>query len=105
MFNRTLYPEHDSRPERELKQRIYQAVVGGGDVEPRTAVLIALAKATGLLKRAVEKDVRKRHKDRIKKIAEGEAVGKAAKEAVDAMQAAVMVAVILPAVAASTASH
>ena len=99
VFNRTIYPEADSRPEHETIDRVRRAVVGSApEVDPRTVVLIALSKHTGLLSRAVEKDVLKSHKKRVEALVKGDLAGKATKEAMDAMRAAVMVAVFVPTV-------
>ena len=104
-FPRTRYPESDSRPENEILQRIRQAVIGTSlKIEPRTIVLIALARHTGLLHRAVEKKKLKEHKKHIEKLIAGEIAGTVTLEAVKAMQAAVMVAAIMPAIT-SSASH
>jgi len=97
VFNRTLYPEVDSRPEQEIVRRIRKAVIGSDtQVEPRTVVLIALAKHTGLLHRAVEKSTLKEHKTRIDQLIKGDVASQATKEAVEALHAAVMVAVGVP---------
>ena len=61
-------------------------------------VLIALAKRTGLLQHAVEKKTLELHKQRIKKLIDGNVAAEATKEAVEAMQAALMVAVFVPVV-------
>ena len=97
LFKRTVYPEADSGPEREIVRRIRQAIVGSStNVEPRTVVLIALAKHTELLHHAVEKRKLKERKKRIEKLIAGEIAGTATKEVMEALQAAVMVAVIVP---------
>jgi Golgi phosphoprotein 3 len=100
LFNRTVYPEADAGPEREVIQRIRHAIVGSStQVEARTVVLIALAKHTDLLRRAVEKSKLKERKKRVEKLVNGEIAGAATKDAVAAMQAAVMVAVFVPVIA------
>ena len=73
------------------------------DIEPRTVILLSLAKSADLLSIPFEKRDLKRRKERIKKITEGDLLGKAAKEVIEAAQAAILVAAILPAVAASAA--
>jgi len=104
LFNRTLYPEADSGPERELKRRIKRAVVGSTtEIDPRTVLLIALAKHTDLLKHAVDKRVLKDHEGRVKKLVAGEVAGEATREAMEALRAAIMVAVFVP-VITSTAT-
>ena len=50
----------------------------------------------------IDKKELKSRKQRIEQIVNGELAGKAAKEAIEAMQAAVMVAAIMPAIISST---
>ena len=105
IFTRKIYPEINHEPEGKLIDRLREAIfTDTEDVDPRTAVLISLAHSADLLKNVFDKKKLKRHKSRIKQIIDGEMTGKAAKEAIEAMQAAVMVACIIPAVVASTTS-
>jgi Golgi phosphoprotein 3 len=101
IFTRKIYPELDPRPERALMERLRQAIfTDTGDVDARTAILVSLMDKTGLLKLAFDKKDLKTRKARITSITTGEAigeVGQAAKAAADAMQAAILVAVITPA--------
>jgi len=93
LFRRTAYPTLDGAPERRVLDRIRDAVVGDSmELEARTAVLVALANGTGLLKPVLGKDLVKQRKERIKEIAEGDIVGEATKAAVEAAQAAVIAA-------------
>jgi cytochrome P450 len=59
-------------------------------------VLISLASATGLLKPAFGKKELAGRKARIARIVEGELAGRATREAIEAMQAAMFVAVFVP---------
>jgi len=105
VFNRTIYPELDSRPEQEIARRIRGVVVGSStQVDPRTIVLIALAKRTGLLEHAVEKSTLREHKTRIDQLIKGDVASQATKEAVEALHAALMVAVITPVITSSATS-
>jgi len=101
LFTRKIYPELDPRPERALVERLRRAIfTDAADVDARTAVLVALADKTGLLKNVFDRKELKARKARLKSIAAGEAVGEvgeAAKAAAEAMQAAILVAVITPA--------
>lgn len=98
IFTRKIYPELNPKPERELVSKLRKAIfTDTRNVDPRTAVLISLAHNGDILKNVFEKRDLKRRKARIKQIIAGEMTGKAAKEAIEAMQAAVMVAVIMPA--------
>ena len=106
LFTRKTYPEVNPEPERKLIERLRQAIfTDSRDVDPRTVVLVSLANSTGLLKVVFDKKKLKGRKARIKEIIDGEITGKAAKEAIQAMQAAVMVCCIMPAVMTTTISH
>jgi hypothetical protein len=106
IFTRKIYPEVNPEPEKELIERLRYAIfTDAGDVDPRTVVLLSLANSTGLLKVVFDKKNLKGRKARIKQIVNGEITGKAATEAIQAMQAAVMVACIMPAVMTTTMSH
>ncbi len=106
LFTRKIYPEVNPGPERELIRRLEHAIfTETRDIDPRTVVLLSLANSTGLLKIVFNKKKLKGRKARIKEISDGEITGKAAKEAIEAMQAAVMVCCIMPAVMTATMSH
>jgi Golgi phosphoprotein 3 len=107
IFTRRIYPEVDPNPEWEVTGRLREAVFGeSGEIEPRTVVLLSLAASADLLKHVFDKKQLKSRKARIQQVVNGELTGKATKEAIEAMQAAVMVACIIPAIAAaSSAGH
>ena len=107
IFRRKLYPEIDPRPEQRIVDRIHKAVfTDQRDIDPHTLVLIAISDSTGLLRSNFDRKKLRERKRRIKNIVSGSLVGKATREAVEAMQAAVMVAAIIPAVTvAATAGH
>jgi len=107
IFTRKIYPEVDPKPEREMIERLREAVFGETqNIDPRTVVLLSLANSAQLLKLVFDRKLVKGRKARIERIVNGELTGKATQEAIQAMQAAVMVACIMPAViAATTSSH
>jgi Golgi phosphoprotein 3 len=106
IFTRKIYPQVNPEPERELIERLRYAVLSNADdIDPRTIVLLSLANSTGLLKMAFNKKELKERKVRIKKIVNGEITGQAAAEAIQAMQAAVMVACIMPTLITASVSH
>lgn len=106
LFTRKIYPEVNPEPERKLIERLRQAIfTDSRDIDPRTVVLVSLANSTGLLKIVFDKKKLKGRKARIEEIINGEITGKAAKEAIQAMQAAVMVCCIMPAIITTTISH
>ena len=106
LFARKIYPEINPEPERKLIERLRQAIfTDSRDVDPRTVVLVSLANSTGLLRMVFDKKELKGRKARIKEISDGEITGKAAKEAIEAMLAAIMVCCIMPAITATTISR
>ena len=103
LFTRKIYPEVDPEPERRMIERMRKALfTEQQDIDPRTVVLVSLADSTGLLKVVFDKKELKSRKKRIEQIVNGELTGEATKEAIQAMQAAVFVACIMPAVIATT---
>lgn len=104
IFPRTKFPERNPGPERALIERLRRAVLGDDEVDERTLVVAVIARATGLLERAIPKKELKPRKARLKAMAEGQVAGKATAEAVEAVQAAVMIATIAATTAATTAA-
>jgi Golgi phosphoprotein 3 len=105
LFRRTAYPTLDGAPERRVVDRLQEAVAGDSiDLDARTAVLVALANGTGILKHVLGKDLMKQRKDRIKEIGEGDIVGEATKAAVEAAQAAIIAATTASSVAVTVAT-
>lgn len=103
LFERRVYPEVNPQPEQELRQAMREVVLSNTDnIEPRIAITVALANSAKLLPQVFSKQELKDRKQRIKQLENGELVSKAAKEAVQAIEAAVMVAAIMPAITAST---
>lgn len=88
IFSRKVYPEVDPGPERELLERLRAAVFENGDVEPRTAIALALAHSCRLLDLSFERRELKRRKERIRAVTAGEATGATTREAIEAVQAA-----------------
>lgn len=98
-FTRKIYPEVNPEPERLLIERLSEAIfTDTNDLAPNTVVLVSLANSIGLLNIVFDKKELKKRRDRIEKIVNGEIVGKAATEAIQAVQAAIMSAVIIPTV-------
>jgi len=106
IFKRKVYPEINPAPEREIIRRLETAIsTEKTDIDPKTVVLLSLTKSAELLKVVFDKKRLKSRKARIEQVANGEVTGKAAHEAIQAMQAAVMVAVIMPMMMTTTMSH
>lgn len=102
-FPRDTWPTHDEAPERALVQRIHEAIRGDGMVDGRTATIIALAKAGGVLDAHLEKGEMKARKERIEAIVNGNLVGDATRAAIEAVTAA-MIATSTAITAATIAS-
>ena len=97
IFTRKVYPEINPAPERRLIERLRHAIFTDAEaIDPRTIVLVSLAGSTGILPVVFGKKDLKTRKKRIERIVNGEITGRAAKDAIAAMQAAVMVACITP---------
>lgn len=106
LFRRRIYPELDPGPERELLDRLRNVVLTDTEeVDARTVVALSLTQAAGMLGQVVDKPTQKARRERIERIVNGELTGAATREAIEAMQAAVLVATILPAIMASTIHH
>lgn len=98
IFTRKTFPEINPEPEKELIGRLHDAIFADDDnIDPRTVVLLALANSADLLKMVFDKKRVKGRKKRIEQIINGDLTGQATKEAIEAMQAAVLVATITPA--------
>ena len=105
IFKRKVYPEVDPKPERELIERLRQAVFTyTNELDSHTVVLAALANGSGILKVVFDKKKLKARKKRLEQLTKGNVAGKATKEAIEAMQAAV-VAVMVATTVATTATH
>lgn len=101
-FTRAIYPTINPRPERQLVERMRDAVLGDRhDLDSDLVLLIALAHATGLLRIHFEKSELKGRKERVESIAAGHEVAKGTADAVEAAQEAVQAAV-MTAIIAST---
>ena len=98
LFKRRVYPEIDPKPEREIIRRLRRAIfTDKRQLDPRTVVLVSLASGADLLRQAFGRKELKPRKKRIEQITNGDVTGKATKEVIAACQAAVMVAVMIPA--------
>ncbi len=104
LFKRTVYRTIDPAPKHETVERLHDAIFSDdGEIAPRTAVLISLAGNVDLLRLAFDKKALRTRKQRLKQIADGEAMGKAVKEVVD-MAAALSIAAVTSATASSGTS-
>lgn len=102
IFPVTRYPERDSRPEREIRQRVRDAILRDRALDERTAALIALMGACRLVDEVFEKDERKPARKRIKEIVRGNPYGDAVRKVVEETEATVMLVTTSAAVAAAS---
>lgn len=103
IFSRRIYPEIDSRPEKEIIKRLHKAIfTNTKDIDARTAILLSLAHSGKMLHIPFDKKKLRERKARIAQIVSGELVGEATRKAIEAVQAAVMVACMVPVFAACT---
>ena len=107
IFTRKIYPELDPRPEREIVQRLREAIYrDSSNVDPRTAILVSIANAANVLKNVFPKDELKSRKERIERVGAGQVGGAATREAIQAAQTAATMAAIMPAlIVTTTAGH
>ena len=79
LFPRTVYPEINPKPEKEIINRLEGAIFEQKkDLDPRTVILISLAYRTDLLKHNLDDKKLRKHRKRIEQIVEGEVTGEAA---------------------------
>ena len=94
-------PEVDGRIEAELVGRLRNVVLSGATPDARTAAIISLALACGLERHLFPGADRRAVARRMQGIADGEWAGAAVNKAVDALNAAVVAAVVAGGVAAT----
>lgn len=104
IFPTTVWPAVDDTHERQLRADLRDAVIDGADPSPRTSALVSLLAAVDATPKVFSDGDRRAVNKRAKEIAEGEWAGAAVRKAVEAVNAAVMVAVIVPSIAAGGTS-
>jgi len=105
LFTQRIYPEINPEPEREIINRLHSTIfTDTDDIDARTIVLLSLAKSANILPIIFGKKEIKQRKKRIEQIVNGDIAGKATKEAIEAMQAAVMIACMMPIMMTTMAS-
>jgi Golgi phosphoprotein 3 len=91
IFKRRVYPMIDPEPERDVVDRLSEAIFSDGDVEPRTIVLLSLADRTRLLPMVFDEADLERRRDRIDSLIAGEALGEVLASAIEAIDIAMMI--------------
>ena len=104
-FTRKVYPEINPEPEKALIERLRKAIfTNTADIDPRTVILLSLANSAGLLKLVFDRGELKSRKARIGQIVNGEMVGEAAKEAIEAMETALVISTVVTSSVVTTTS-
>lgn len=99
VFPRKLYPTRDAGPEQRMLARLRDAIfTDRPEIDPRAVVLLSLASGANLLKIRFDKRALKEHKQRIERVVNGDLIGQSTNEVIQAVQAAAMVACVMPAV-------
>ncbi|MFD6177456.1 MULTISPECIES: GOLPH3/VPS74 family protein [unclassified Isoptericola] len=102
VFPTTSWPAADATHETQLRATCRDVLLGGRDPDARTAALLAMANGSPLVRGLVPPQDRRRAEARAKELASRSWASAAVKKAVDEVQAAVMVAVMIPAMTATT---
>lgn len=103
LFSRRVYPEVNPEPEQQLRARMRAAVLDEATtVDARTVLMLALCKGAQLLPQVFSRKELRAHKKRIDSLVKGNLLGDATKEVIEAIQVAVMVAVMIPAITVTT---
>ncbi|HEY8721573.1 GOLPH3/VPS74 family protein [Pengzhenrongella sp.] len=106
IFDTVRWPEIDPAPEHELRSRLKHVLVYGNEAEARTELLIALLSPLGLVREVVDKQHRKQAEHRAKDISQHSATAgptsAAVARSVQAVQAAIVAAAIVPVIAVTT---
>jgi hypothetical protein len=105
MFKVATHPPADPAAPERPRAAVREVLIGGAAPDERTAALVGLVNAAGLVDACVEKADRKAARARAKEIAKGEHVSDAVKALQEEVMAAVMVAITASSVAASSGSN
>jgi hypothetical protein len=89
VFTRTRWPVAAARREPELRRRLGDVLVRGGQPEERTGALVSLLLALGIVHRVIDREglTAKEIKNRAKEVATGDWASKAVKDAIQSVQA------------------
>lgn len=94
VFHRKVWREKDPAVEHEIVERVRSAVHSSGDPDTRTAALVSLLNAVGLLRKVLPEEDKRSLEARAKQISEGDWGGTAVRKAIEEIQAAVFVSAI-----------
>ncbi len=102
LFARTRFPTADPAPEQELRDRLRAILVEGREPDQHEALLIGLLDPLELIGSLVERSERRAARRRAKQVAELGLAGTAVRDAVRAVQGAVVAAVAVSGAAAAS---
>ncbi len=103
IFTRKIFPEVDPEPERKIIERLREAIfTDSTELDARTIIITAIAQHGGLLKNFFDKKELKAKKSRIEDIIKGNVAAEAAKESIEAIQAAMLMVAVMPALMTTT---
>ncbi|NOY22711.1 MAG: GPP34 family phosphoprotein [Acidobacteria bacterium] len=109
IFPSVRYPTANPLPELKVREQLKHTVLEGNSPSMETRMILNLVKACNLSDEVFGKDKRKQVKVRFKQLeqepGDSEIVGKAVSEAVQAVQAAIMISITTAVIASSAASH
>jgi Golgi phosphoprotein 3 len=99
IFSRKIYPEVDPKPEREIIERLRQAIfTQTRKIDARTSILVSLADSSSILPVVFDKKQLKKRQERIEEIRSGDLTQGATKSAIQAAQTVLMMVAIMPAI-------
>jgi Golgi phosphoprotein 3 (GPP34) len=90
----TRFPTADPAPERDLRQRLRDVLLADREPAEEEALLVGLLEPLGLIDSIVPKDRRKDARKRAKAVAEHGLTGTAVRDAIRAVQATVIAAIV-----------
>lgn len=96
IFPQTTYPVRNRTPEKELLERIRQAVTGTDPVDARLAALITIANGAHLLRGLLDDQDLDTHQKRLEEISQGRAIAKATCDLIRESEKALYVASSIP---------
>jgi hypothetical protein len=99
LFGTTSWKPDNGSVETEIRTRALAALDAGSAPDPRTGALIALLSASGLLPKVFPERDRKEIEAAGKQVSQGNFAAEGVKKAIEEVQAAVMIAVIMPGIA------
>ncbi len=103
LFTQKIYPELDGRPEEAIWKRLEDAIFTDmEEVDARTAVLLSIADASGILKVGFDRKELKASKERIAQVIAGDKAGDATRQVVQAAATAAVMAAVMPAMISAT---